>query len=230
MNDLHKTAGSLVAAKAVRANARVRLNSAAVALATTQRMNDASVAKVLEIEQAVVEMQTTQGQKLAASIEAGDDEVFPVADINVTQQLLATKMQAAMTEAALKSLQSKHADATAALKAAEVAVEREADRILNAQAEALAGEVERAADHLVALGDELRGFAPDGDGRLNSAWAVASPRVFAALQRMPAVDDLNTPINKLRAVVISPLHLAKRREALIADDPSGEHIGASVEA
>jgi hypothetical protein len=231
MNDLHETAGSLVAAKAVRADARVRLKSAAVALARAQRMDEAARTKVLDLEQAVIQAQTEHGQQLAASLAAGDpNESLPTPDWDVIPKLTSAKVHAAITAEALKSLQSTHADATTALKAAEAAVGKEADRILNAQAEALAAEVERAANHLAALGEELREFAPDGDGRLNSAWAVASPRVFAALKRMPAVDDLNTPINQLRAVINSPLPLEQRRKALVADDTSGEHISDSIKA
>jgi hypothetical protein len=226
MNSLDNSAqrAVLVAAKAARAEARVRLNSAAAALARAQRMDDASRTKVLDLEQSVVQAQTKHGQQLAASIAAGDpSEALPAPNWDVIPMLASAKIHAAITAEALKSLQSTHAHATTALKAAEIAVGKEADRILNAQADALAAEVDRAFDNLISLGDQLREFAPDHFGsRLDIALPVASPRVLAALERIPqALNGIHTPINQLRAVVNDPGPLAKRREALIADGFSG---------
>jgi hypothetical protein len=230
-NDSIETA-AIATAKARRADARTKCNATKTAADLAQHMTDETLRNVAALERNVADTHARKGLELAAQIAAGGTSVDLAVPHDDAAAVLATaRVRAAVTAEALKSLRHAHETAVAELRAAEAAVGAEADRILNVQADALAAEVERAFDHLIALGDRLREYAPDQlNARLGFELPVASPRVLAALDRIPqALDGLNTPVNQLRGMVNSPRPLAERRTALIADRPTSERITDSVE-
>jgi hypothetical protein len=222
MTDIEMGIAALTAAKAERAQMRTRLKAAGTALARAQDVAKQRADRRKVAERTATDSETQAAHELAAAITSEESaEITAETSGEAAAELVTARHGAAVAAAALEVVRQAHSDANAALATAEEAVVDTAKQILDAKADELAAGVMAAMDEAIKLGNELQRYIPDYLlTPVNVARRPVSASVRAAIDRLPRMDELNTPLNQLHGRVSSGDAWARKLKALVADEVS----------
>jgi hypothetical protein len=141
------------AALSKRSLMRARLEQSAEMLATAQQMAADLGEKIRQVQQALAAADKEEVRRLEAALVAGGPATAAmqdVADIGLSATI--AKRHASITSKALEPIQAAHAQHQANLEVAESVVAYTVDRLIKAERESLAAEIERKRAELENLG------------------------------------------------------------------------------
>lgn len=199
---------------------RGKLEQSAATVKRGERVAATAAEKVQNLERTMATAEIEQAYRLEAAIVA-DGPIAALPDVaaeSLASALSSAKLNASIAVKALVSLQATHAQRQSEVQRAEAAVVQIVDQILDAEAEAIAAEIEQHLNQAICLGEKLRQYVPDAlHTPINRPHAAVSPEIQQALDSLPKRrDDLNTPGDILRSGS-GPDYaaLAARRTAMI---------------
>jgi hypothetical protein len=174
-----------------------------------------------------------QDRALAArhheALEAAMDAEEAASIVAAPQKAQARRDAQAVSDAANRQAAAKlgeHARLSLASQVAEGEVARAVDAILEAEALAIAADIERQHAALLRLGERLRGFLPPGTVSIGFS---PPPIIAKALALVPALDSMHVPVHLLQAGAQPAdfASVAARRAALIAGDATANDHSAA---
>jgi hypothetical protein len=213
-----KQHAALDAAIEHRSKTRAHLESNAAAIALAEQAAADASATLQQAEQKYLDKKSEKAAMAAATFLSGGKDIGP---ITVDEKIMLAKVSALARQDlcadVLKQLRERHAKAEQDLHHAQAEVVQIVDQILDAEAEAIAGEIESHLSEASRLGAKLRQYVPDPLQMPVNSQHATSPRIQKALSSLPARDDLNTPGNLLRLEAPAEhASVSARRAALIA--------------
>jgi phosphoglycolate phosphatase-like HAD superfamily hydrolase len=207
---------ALEAARAQRDEARAKFEATTKSVESAQRIESEAQQELAAARRVEEDATNAHARKLEHAIVAGIQKMPPsiIVDTHARQS---ADTRLAIASKALRALTEQHTQALTALRAADAAVARAADDILNAEAEGLVADIDSTYAELLHLGELLRGYLPSGAVSLGYS---PPPNIARALALVPTQNWMHVPIHQLRAGA-QPADfaaVAARRAALISGD------------
>jgi hypothetical protein len=193
----------------LRIAANARRNDARTALAEATIRADADAADVLACEGHMTTLKRARATAIAAA--------RPTAAIAVDAELLRASVVGEIAATRSVSSAAKHAEAVAALRAAEAAVAAAARAQIDSEMVELARQFEAQFDHAIETGEQLRELSTlDHKPIPLGARSTLPAAVTRALERLPKRNPLDTPIDQLRGAAVHSDRWSKRLAQLTA--------------
>jgi hypothetical protein len=174
-------------------------------------------------ERAMAEHQSELAAALQDSLRSGEASAGAplTTDEDIALELVRAQAELTIARLALAGLESEHAEASAALRAADRSVLDAENEIIAGRLLGMAVEVERHITEALRIAEELTDLAMTLEihERPGTAQSLPLAEVQRVLDRArPLTDKIQTPVDRLRGVATPRVPWAERRAALLADE------------